>query len=220
MDRLLGFFSGVPNRRFPRDIAERLRGELMERSSLVFVCTDPAGHAKTDWYAAGMHGMFEEIGMPFAGYYAIDDRMEPSRAAGLIQAASCVWLMGGQTPLQMQFLRETGLARAIQDTQAAILGLSAGAINMGKRSLDVEESLEPYEGLGLADITVTPHFQERRDRLPGLLRLSEELPICAMEDDSAIFVKGDRISSMGKIHWIHRGKICPLCEGGLLCQAE
>jgi len=221
MDRLLGFFSGFPSRHFPRDIAERLCEKLTQRGSMVFVSAWPADHADTDYCAAAIRGCFEEIGLPFAQYHVIDDRVEPSRAVQLIQEASCVHLMGGHPGLQIQFLRETGLDSAICNSPAALLGVSAGAINMGKRSLDTKESPVPYEGLGLADITVKPHFKPKnRKVLKTLLRISEELPICAMEDDSAIFVAGDRISSMGEIHWIHRGKICPLCEGEWLCQVE
>jgi len=219
MDRLLAFFSGFPSRRFPDNVAERLREEFAEarRGSIVFVSAWPAEHAENDRDAAIMYACFEEIGLPFAQYHVIDSRAEPSRAAQLIREASCVHLMGGHPGKQIQFLRETGLDSAVCDSSAALLGVSAGAINMGKRSLDTKDSSVPYEGLGLADITVKPHFDPKNRRvLRTLLRISKGLPICAMEDDSAIFVKGGRVSSMGKIHWIHRGEICPLWEGGLL----
>ncbi|MDR0293548.1 MAG: Type 1 glutamine amidotransferase-like domain-containing protein [Oscillospiraceae bacterium] len=214
--RLLGFFSGFPSHSFPRDVAERLREELTQRDSLIFVSAWPAEHAKNDRDAVGMHGMFDEAGLPFAQYHVIDDRTEPSHAARLIHEASCVFLMGGHPGLQLRFLRETGLDVIIRETPAVVLGVSAGAINMARRSLDTKESPVPYEGLGLADITVKPHFElENRQVLSTLLRISMDLPICAMEDDSAIFVAGGRISGMGQIHWIHKGKICPLRQGGL-----
>ena len=119
--------------------------------------------------------------------------------------------------MQLQFIREKGLDAAICDASAVVLGVSAGAINMAKYSLDTKESPVPYDGLGLADITVKPHFKlEDRQVLSALLEISMELPICAMEDDSAIFVAGDRISSMGEIHWVSKGEISPLWQGGLL----
>jgi len=221
MDRLLVFFSGFPSRHFPRNVADRLREELTRRDSMVFVSAWPAEHAETDRDAAIMYACFEEIGLPFAQVHVIDSRAEPSCAAQLIREASCVHLMGGHPGKQIQFLRETGLDSAVCDSPAALLGVSAGAINMAVRSLDVWESPQPREGLGLANITISPHFDlTDQEKLSLLLRASEELPICAMEDDSAIFMARDRISSMGEIHWIHRGKICPLCEGGLLCQVE
>ena len=43
--------------------------------------------------------------------------------------------------------------------------------------------------LDLADITVKPHFEpDNKQVLSALLRISMELPIYAMEDDSAIFI--------------------------------
>jgi peptidase E len=217
--RLLGFFSGFPNHSFPSDVAERLRGELTQRGSLIFVSAWPAEYAVNDRDAVGMHGMFEEIGLSFAQHHVIDNRMEFSHATRLVHEASCVFLMGGHPGLQLRLLRETGLDKVICNTPAILLGVSAGAINMAKKSLDTKESPVPYQGLGLADITVKPHFEPKDQHiLSSLLTISMNLPICAMEDNSAIFVLGDQITSMGNIHWIHQGKICPLWQGGLLVQ--
>ena len=154
--------------------------------------------------------MFEEIGLPFARHYVIDNRTEPSHATQLVNDATCVFLMGGHPGQQMRLIRDTGINRVICDTPAVLLGVSAGAINMAVRSLDTKESPVPYEGLGLADITVKPHFSfDDQQVLSILLSISEELPICAMKDDSAIFIAGDRVSSMGTIHWIHQGEVSP-----------
>jgi peptidase E len=49
---------------------------------------------------------------------------------------------------------------AIRNADAMVLGLSAGSLSMAKRSLDTKESPVPYDGLGLADITVKPHFKQ------------------------------------------------------------
>ena len=217
--RLLGFFSGFPNYRFPDDVAKRLSKELTNRDSLVFVSAWPTDHARNDSDSTGMRGMFEACNIPFERHYVIDDRMESSHATRLIHESSCVFLMGGHPGLQLQLIRDTGLDGAICDTAAAVLGVSAGAINMAKRSLDTKESPVPYDGLGLADITVKPHFKlDNQLVLSTLLQISEELPICAMEDDSAIFVAGDRISYAGQIHWLSKGKICPFSQGSLLTQ--
>jgi len=215
--RLLGFFSGFPNYRFPHDVAKRLSEELTHRDSLVFVSAWPRDYARNDSDSAGMHGMFEECNIPFARHYVIDNRMEASHAMQLIHEASCVFLMGGHPGLQLQLIRDKGLDAAICGATAAVLGVSAGSINMAKRSLDTKESLVPYDGLGLADITVKPHFNlEDQQVLSTLLQISMEFPICAMEDNSAIFVAGDHISYTGLIHWVSEGLIGPLSQGSLL----
>jgi hypothetical protein len=82
--RLLGFFSGFPNYRFPHDVAKRLSEELTHRDSLVFVSAWPKDHARNDSDSAGMHGMFEECNISFARHYVIDNRMEASHAMQLI----------------------------------------------------------------------------------------------------------------------------------------
>jgi len=199
--RFLGFFSGFPSHRFPSDVAKRLSKELTHRESLVFVSAWPDDYARNDSDSTGMHGMFEEYNIPFKHRYVIDYRMEASYAAQLIHEASCIFLMGGHPGLQFELIRDMGLVGAICDTAASVLGVSAGAINMAKRALDTKESPVPYDGLGLADITVKPHFKlEEHQVLSNLMHISMELPICAMEDDSAIFVAGNHISYTGQIH--------------------
>lgn len=212
--RLLGFFSGFPSHHFPQAVAERLGAALERRESLVFISAWPDEHDRNDCDLAGMYAMFEEIGLPFAQRHVIDSRMEPSRAAALLRDASCIFLMGGHPGLQRGLIEEMGLDAAIRGSDAVVLGVSAGAINMAKHSLDTKESLTPYKGLDLADITVKPHF------LPGdqtvladLLSVSMTLPVYAMEDDSAIFVEGGVMTHTGKIYRVHKGEICPLAPG-------
>ena len=211
--RLLGFFSGFPNHRFPRDVAKRLIEELTHRDSLVFVSAWPEDHARNDSDATGMHSMFEEYSIPFARRYVIDYRTEASHAIRLVYEASCVFLMGGHPGQQLQLIRDLNLEAAIFNANTAVLGVSAGAINMAERSLDTKNSIVPYDGLGLADITVKPHFEiDDQPVLSTLLQISMELPICAMEDNSAIFVADDSISYTGQIHWVSKGKISPLSQ--------
>ena len=127
-----------------------------------------------------------------------------------------IGFFSGFPKLQLELMRNTKSDVAIRNADAVVLGLSAGSINMAIRSLDTKESPVPYDGLGLADITVKPHFElDNQQVLSTLLQISMELPICAMEDDSAIFVAGDSISYTGQIHWVSKGKICPLSQENL-----
>lgn len=211
--RLLGFFSGFPTHHFPDDIVKRLGEELSDRDSLVFVSAWPADYEKNDSDSAGMHGMFEECNMPFARYDVIDNRTDDFEAKRLIREASCIFLMGGHAVQQFQLMSEKGILEEIRKSFAVILGVSAGASNMAKRALDIWESLVPYSGLGLADITVKAHIrQEDQELLQTLLQVSVEqnLPICAMEDESAIFVKDGHITCIGQIYWVNKEKISPL----------
>lgn len=211
--RLLGFFSGFPARCFPRSIADRLKEELASRNLLVFVSAWPSEYDRNDSDAAGMHSMFAEYDMSFNQFTVIDNRTEPASAQRLIREASCIFLMGGHATQQYALICEKGIREELRSSTAVILGVSAGSSNMARRALDIWESHVPYEGLGLADITIKAHIQpDNPELLQTLLQISSEyhLPICGMEDDSAIFVKDGYITCLGSIHWVNEGKISPL----------
>lgn len=209
---MLGFFSGFPTRQFSTAIAEQLKKELPVRDSLVFISAWPADYARNDSDAAGMHAMFANCAMPFASYSVIDNRTSAACARQLIREASCLFLMGGHATQQFRLICEKDIRHDICESSAVILGVSAGSINMAARALDIWESPVPYEGLGLANITIKAHVTlENQELLKTLLIISAKhnMPICAMEDESAIFVKEKVVAHMGKIHWINEGGICP-----------
>ena len=211
--RLLGLFSGFPSRRFPRSIAQRLQEELHTRDHLVLISAWPSEHDRNDSDAAGMHGMFAEYDMSFKQYTVIDNRTEPANAQQLIRDASCIFLMGGHATQQYALICEKGIREELRRSTAVILGVSAGSSNMARRALDVWESHVPYEGLGLTDITIKAHVQPEDPKLLQTLvqiSIGHRLPICAMEDNSAIFVKNGHASFLGNIHWVNEGKVSPL----------
>lgn len=209
-DRLLGLFSGFPARQFTDAIAARLSEELPVRESLVFVSAWPSDFARNDDDAAGMHGMFATRDMAFQRFCVIDDRTYTQEAKQLIREATCIFLMGGNATQQFRLICEKGIAEDICSSNAVILGVSAGSSNMARRALDIWESHEPYEGLGLTDITIKAHMSRDNQELQQvLLKISAEhdLPICAMEDESAIFITDDDVACMGRLHWISNGRI-------------
>jgi len=207
-ERFLAFFSSFRDG-FPPAAAARLREGICGRSRLVFICTDPAGHEKTDYYARVDREWFNNIGICFDACDVLDDRVTPERAQELVRDASCLFLMGGQTMWQFRFMREYGLIEPIKASRAAVLGLSAGAINMAVLAFN-ELAEAPYEGLALADISIAPHFDKRRDH-PGTMEeiraFSQEHPLYAMCDGSAIFVRGDAMELLGEIYKIDQGAI-------------
>lgn len=191
--KLLGLFSGFPDRRFPQRIAERLGQALTVRDSLVFISAWPEESPRNDEDACGMHGMFAEAGMPFDRFSVIDDRTAPEEALHLVRTASCIFLMGGHAVKQYGLIRAKGIASA----------------------LDVWESHVPYDGLGLTDITIKAHIRETDEALLEILKQisrAHGLPVLAMEDESAVFVQSGRADRVGQIRLIDGGRVCPLTD--------
>lgn len=105
-------------------------------------------------------------------------------------------------------IRVKGIRDAIISCSAATLGVSAGSMNMGKATVDIWESLLPYDGFGFADITMIGHFcHDDKERLDLIKRVSMDFPVCAMADKSAIFIKDTQVTCTGEIHWIENGEI-------------
>ena len=207
-NRFLALFSSFQDG-FPPEVAARLREGITGHGRLVFVCTDPAGHNMNDHYARTDREWFRGIGLCFDACDVLDGRITPERAQALLRGASCVYLMGGDTARQFRFMRECRLVEPIRQSAAAVLGWSAGAINMAVLAFnEVVES--PYEGLALADISVAPHFNRCKEdpTLMEKIRAFSHLhPLYAMCDGSAIFVHGDKIEMLGEIYRIDHGTI-------------
>lgn len=210
--KMLGFFSGFPTRHFTDSIAEVLKKELDVRDCLVFISCQPDNYAQNDEDSHGMHRMFAERNMPFAKHSVIDNRIGADEAVKLIREASCIFLMGGNATLQFLLMREKGIIEEVRSSNAVILGVSAGAMNMGNPTVDVYESLTPYEGLGFANITIKAHYPLEEELLQSVKRVSMEIPVCLMEDESAIFVKKESILQIGQIYRMTKGEIAPLTQ--------
>lgn len=207
---LLGFFSGFPTRHFTDSVAEILKQKLNVRDSLIFVSGWPDHYEQNDTDSDGMHQMFVECNIPFANHYVIDNRTNTDEAIKLVREASCIFLMGGNATLQFKLMCDKGILDEIRQSSAVILGISAGAMNMGGPTVDIYESSIPYEGLGFANITLKAHYPFDGKLLHSLKQVSAELPVCLMTDESAIFVTKDMITSIGQIYHLVNGDIAPL----------
>lgn len=212
-DKLLGFFSGFPTRHFTDSIADILKEELNVRNSIVFISGQPDNYVQNDEDSDGMHEMFVERNMPFAKHHVIDNRTNVADAIGYICEASCIFLMGGNATLQFKLMCDKGILDEIRQSNAVILGVSAGAMNMGKCTVDIYESLIPYEGLGFADITIKAHYPfEDEKLLQSLKSVSMKLPVCLMKDESGIFIKKESVIKIGKIYRMINGQIISLTQ--------
>ena len=205
--KLIGLFSGFPTHHFTDEITEVLRENLRKRRYLVFISAWPDAYEQNDNDSDGMHTMFAERGLAFDEHLVIDRRTSPSDAVKAVRKADCIFLMGGDPSLQIKLIRDLGLDHELQESEAVILGVSAGAMNMGRYVADIWETKEWYEGLGLTDISIKAHYSERESFMPLLKELSMLHPVTVMEDESAIFYKGKSLWKLGNIRRIEKGKI-------------
>lgn len=207
-------FSGFDTQAgFPENIAQSLMLDISDRKSLVFIASCPDGHEKTDRYMGVNMEWFRKIGIEFEQCALVDDRISESESKWLISNASCIFLMDGTTLKQIEFIKKYSLLNELKQFDGIVIGVSAGAINMSSRSFyskdkDGDKTII-YDGLGLTDISVEPHFLlENKVLLENeLLPNSYKLDIYALCDNSAIIIKDGKAEYMGDIYLISSGQI-------------
>ena len=209
---------------------EELRQALPESAAALFVCSDPEGHAHTDFFAAAVRESFEEAGFSFRDYRVLDSRNE-DRAAQLVGEADFLILAGGHVPTQNRFFARIGLRRLLRDYQGVLLGISAGTMNSADLVYvhpELEgEAINPdfprfLPGLGLTGTMVLPHFQYiRHETLDGLrvvedIALPDSLGRCiyALEDGSYLLLRSGREELRGRAWRICDGELSLCCEDG------
>lgn len=160
----------------------RLKAALPKYPRTLFICSDPDSFDLTDNFARDMILAFRDAGIPF-GDTAVLDHRNHIYAKELTARAEFLILMGGHVPTQNGFMQEIGLKALTADFDGVILGVSAGSMNAaGEVYAQPEAPGESrpsfrrfYEGLGLTDINICPHYQQVRDWELDGKRLFEDI---------------------------------------------
>ncbi|GKU25138.1 Type 1 glutamine amidotransferase-like domain-containing protein [Clostridium folliculivorans] len=198
---------------FTADVRNNLLIDIKSDLKIVFIASSPDCFEVTDKYAKRYLGWFSDIGINFKSSKVIDNRMKKNEMLEHIRDTSVIFLMGGPTLIQFDFLRKNELLKALKEYEGCVLGLSAGAINMAKVAICTAEGdqdkTEIYGGLNLVDISIEPHFKGRGDEtnLNELLKISEEHDIYAMCDNGAILCRGNKAFFYGDIYLITKRNI-------------
>ncbi|WP_273853050.1 Type 1 glutamine amidotransferase-like domain-containing protein [Guptibacillus spartinae] len=210
----LGWFTNF----FPKKLSEVLQEELTDRKSLVMISSNPSMYEEV---GATERSWLDQAGLFFEEYHLINDRVQKGEALAKIENASVLFLLGGDTMKQNDFLMRYELSQAIKESNAVVMGASAGAINMSTKWLcsktfgyEVDQS-SVYDGVGLDDFSILSHF-DLENNLDGVQSefslLSEEMNIYASNKDCAVRVKGDKIDILGDVFLISHSTIRKLDE--------
>lgn len=194
---------------FDDHTAATLRTVITKTDRIVCIASDFHAPELTDRFWRGFLGMFKAIGLTFREALVVDARMTADEAREAVRGADVVWLSGGDTPTEIRYLREYGLIDVLRAHDGVVIGMSAGALNMGRTVIcpvcNGYEKQLVYEGLGLTDITVLCHYD--MGEIPEeLLELSEQHDICLMRDGSHILCRDERIEYYGDIVRLSKGK--------------
>ena len=166
--------------------------------------------------------------MPFKNYNVLNNGTK-DRAKELVENADFIFLCGGHLPTQNAFFNEIGLKELLKNTNALIVGGSAGSMNCADMVYcppELEEEVEDnnfnryLNGLGLTDINILPHFEEfKRMTICGkryiedvIVPDSHKTDIVALNNGSYIVIQNNQATIYGESYLIKDEKIKKICE--------
>ena len=204
--------SGFDKNGFFDTVSKNLKNIITDTKNLLFIASNPEVFDKTDNYSQRIFNFFKDIEIDFESYTVLDKRMSDDEQKKSFSKTSCIFLMGGETLTQYEYLKQQNLIEYLLDYNGVIIGLSAGAINMAERSVIANPNYSPvriYNGIGLADITVIPHFHEiTADYIKEeILPLTYDSTIYGLYDDAIISVNNRTKKHSGTIYKLKQGNM-------------
>lgn len=202
-------------------ILDNIKKYVKKYDNFLFVASNENNNEETDIYANVTFESFN-LTLPFKNYNILDSRNE-DKIEELLENADLIFLCGGHVPTQNSFFNNINLREKIRNTEALIIGGSAGAMNMADIVYcppEIEgEAMDPnfkkiYKGLGLTSINIFPHYDEIKDDLVDGIHVLNEIiipdsykyDIYALNNGSYILID-DKNYLYGEAYLIKDGKI-------------
>lgn len=140
----------------------------------------------------------------------IDVNVSIKDAHEILKTSDVVFLMGGSPYLQMEGINKYGLKEYIKNIPL-VIGVSAGSMNQSKRVVYEDENnkkLYDYEGLGLTNFNIYPHFDFKNiELLKESFRVSEVICLDCLPEDSFIKVNDGTIKYYGPHYKVNNNEI-------------
>lgn len=195
--------SGFPNGLTQEFIFE-LNKYLPINPSFVFIASDFTQPARTKYFVDILIQSFKDKGLVFKSVHTIDHHTTPLISRELIESADIVWLSGGPTLKQMNSIESYNLIPTLLNRNGITIGMSAGAINMAKRVILMEDmydnvQIETYVGIGLVDINIEPHLNYASiDHIQNIEKLAQNETIIGLYDNSFVVITEDKQEYFGR----------------------
>ena len=204
---------------------DTIKKYVKKYNNFLFIASVESNYEITDLYANVAIKSFKKT-LPFKNYNILDGRTS-DRAEELIKNADLIYICGGHVPTQNKFFKHINLRKLIRNTNAFIIGASAGSMNMANNVYgppEYEEEVKPkyqrnYKGLGLTNINIFPHYDEIKDEVLANKHIVKELvlpdsydrDIYALNNGAYILID-DNVYIYGETYLFRDGKIKQICE--------
>jgi len=206
--------SGLDKTKYFSKELENIIKELVNNPiNMVVIPSDSSDYIKNDRYLLGNNtivGVYKTFRKIFCNLNIIllDNRIKTKDGISYLENADIIYLLGGDTFVQLEYLKETKYDKVLKSTNALIIGISAGAMNLAKKAYysKDENYIESiiYNGLGLTNVTIDPHFDvNNEEQVMEIKKYSKKIEIVGLPNESFIIVSNGNIKYIGK-HYIYK----------------
>ena len=201
MKKITYIFSGFSvEEHFGKEVSRVFQKDLKDCKNIIFIPGGMGKNSKTDKYVNTDVEWFREIGIDIKNVDIFDVDMNMETLEEKINNADIIFLMGGDTIGQFEFISKLDISEKIKEFQGAVIGVSAGAINLGNISIcskDIDDGVENTkisEGSGRIDYTFEPHFEISNCELlkNELFPASNKFKIYGITNDTALKVSNEK----------------------------
>ena len=202
-------------------ILDCLKPNIKKYDNFVFVANGMEGEKAEAYFKLACNSF--ELTLPFNNYEFLCPSTK-NRAKKMIEKADFIFLCGGHLPTQNKFFNDIGLKELLKNTNALIVGGSAGSMNCADvvycppelEEEVLDDNFNRYlKGLGLTNINIMPHFEEYQKMVICGKRYiddivvpdSHKIDIIALNNGSYIVIKDNQTTIYGESYLIRKGKI-------------
>ena len=174
---------------------KNMKESIKDYNKFVIIASDPDNYELNDNYLKLDTEILALSGLKFKESLVLDNRNKED-IGNILKNSSLIFLSGGNTFQQNMFLNAIKLKDYIKETDACIVGISAGAINSAEIVFSSPENEKDLtrsvilKGLALTTINVEPHFDldnPNKIQMDSIIKKSNNRIIYGLPDKSYIF---------------------------------
>ena len=197
---------------FSNAVSNELKKDLKDAKTITFISFSPENHAKNINF---VYGNDKIIGMinylkGIANFKVVNLVDEMNKNLDI--NSDVIYLLGGNYETQLSFIKENKFDEILKNYNGILLCTSCGAMNIAKygyysKDDDIEKSFF-YEGIGLTNITIDPHFEiENEIQVKEDRKMSFEHVIYGVPNSSCIRINNNKVEMIGKVYEFNNGNV-------------
>lgn len=190
---------------YNEEVKKVIKSNLSGKLNLVCISACPNKYEKNDVQVFGKNDSFgiikmlEQCDLKIKDVYLIDARNINNLETKKIVNADILYFMGGDPLEQNNLIINNNLLDLIKSSDAFIIGISAGSMNIAKNTFIPKYEENPVgkfiDGFGYCDVTIVPHFDILdKKQVDEVKAFSKVHPLIGLPNDSGIFINGKEIT--------------------------